>query len=248
MKSSVILIITTFFYFGCTSIHLAPPDIEKTKYDKFPTIEQQFTYDNYMLGRLKYYTPDKDVDLISIAFIDQRNQPNEKLDESERQILKLAREKRKLYFLVGWPKYDIDRGRKVTTKNLYEGTPTNNPLDFTYIPDQRRWQAIRGCYLKFEDARQGLLQYRQETKRLQAFESKNKETKKIQQEKRPSSWGIVEVDFSFLTYGKPIQITRAWQAYGNGPLKFMEMAIINYQIKSQVCKLLHHEFRIMYVK
>lgn len=213
---------------GCNPIQIAP-EIERTGFEQYPTRDEQLRYDNFMLGRLKYYDADANIDIISAAFIDSRNNQNGRLDDHEKQLLQLAIEKGKLYFTVGAPLYNPLNGREVGKQELANGKPTNNPLDYFVSADQKRWQQLLGTYLTFEDSRAVF-------------------------RKSPASamgenlWGIIEVDFAPCRFSKPLYVSRVWRAYDNGnAIKYYAIPFNAYRLNPEICKLAAPNFKLIYV-
>ena len=223
------LFILVFAVVGCTvTMPSVPPS---TGMEKYPTKKDQYFYDNFMLGRLKYYQHDEQVDLITVAFMDQRISPNEKLDDHEKKLLKNAIQLEKLYFTVGWPIYDPSTGRECDEKERAKAVATCNPLDYLPISDIKRWMGVTGAYVTFEDALWGI--------------GKVRPTKE-----GPSNdpWGIVEIDFSPLKYGKPIRVLRSWNVDMNNPKDCHLVKLNIYKVDPSVCKLIKPDVRILYVE
>lgn len=212
---------------GCTSIDLAP-DLDPTGMEQYVNREEQFQYDNFMLGRLKYTEPDPDIDLVTIAFIDARSNRNGRLDEDERNLIKEFREQQKIYFSVGCPIYNPTQGREVGDKDQHLGVPTCNPLDYFVPEDRPMWKGLSGCYLEFNDA-------------TRFFRDNSGEANPAR------LWGIIEVDFSPLTYGKPVVVTQVWKMTDMTQQR-VPLPLKIYQVKPEVCKLLEWNFKIIYMK
>ena len=227
--NKIIIVILSILFLGCSIT--VPPKPETHGRDKYPTKSLQLQYDNFMLGRLKYYEDSEDIDLITIAFIDSRMSNNKKYDEYEEKVIKEAISQEKLYFTVGRPLYNPETGKEVSENEMFLGVPTSNPLDYMATNDIKRWKDIVGAYVSIEDARIGF--------------------SKIVVDKDKAHldpWGIIEVDFVPLRYGRPLRVVKAWKWDPRAENEFNPENIHYYKLDSSICKLLNPIFKIIYVQ